>query len=195
MYRLMSSLALPMAVAGAVLSSSCANANTVTESFAPNETIYTLDVGLSDGGVLKGTITVFNYGPGGSSGIGGWDLMTSGGGQPSEIYTSVNPPVSAHAIGPYDQPTGWDFFAGTYKDELQLSFAGNLITGAGVYLLGGFECYDSFSCPSGSAPDFEFRFVTPLPATWTLLIAGFAGLGFFAYRGTTKKGLAAIAAA
>jgi hypothetical protein len=198
MHRVVSSVALATAVvASAALSSTCANANTVTESFAPDEIIYTLDVGLSDGGVLKGTITVFNFGPGGSNGIGGWDLMTTGGNQPSEIYTSVNPPVSAHAIGPYYQPTGWDFFAGTYKDELQLSFAGNLITGAGVYLLGGgasFECYDSFSCPNGSAPDFEVRFVTPLPATWTMLIAGFVGLGFFAYPGATNKGLAAIAA-
>ncbi|MGO8973322.1 MAG: hypothetical protein ACLQNV_07315 [Steroidobacteraceae bacterium] len=27
---------------------------------------------------------------------------------------------------------------------------------------------------------------TPLPSTWTMLIAGFVGLGFFAYRGTKK---------
>lgn len=35
---------------------------------------------------------------------------------------------------------------------------------------------------------------SPLPSTWTMLIAGFVGLGFFGYRGT-KKGDAAIAAA
>jgi hypothetical protein len=35
---------------------------------------------------------------------------------------------------------------------------------------------------------------TPLPSTWTMLIAGFVGFGFLAYRGT-KKGSAAIAAA
>jgi hypothetical protein len=35
---------------------------------------------------------------------------------------------------------------------------------------------------------------TPLPSTWTMLIAGFVGLGFLAYRGP-KKGSAAIAAA
>jgi hypothetical protein len=34
---------------------------------------------------------------------------------------------------------------------------------------------------------------TPLPSTWTMLIAGFVGLGFFAYRGSRKN--AAIAAA
>jgi hypothetical protein len=35
---------------------------------------------------------------------------------------------------------------------------------------------------------------TPLPSTWTMLIAGFAGLGFFAYRGS-KKGSAVLTAA
>ncbi len=35
---------------------------------------------------------------------------------------------------------------------------------------------------------------TPLPSTWTMLMAGFAGLGFFAYRGS-KKNTAALAAA
>ncbi len=35
---------------------------------------------------------------------------------------------------------------------------------------------------------------TPLPSTWTMLIAGFVGLGFFAYRGS-KKNTAAIASA
>jgi hypothetical protein len=34
---------------------------------------------------------------------------------------------------------------------------------------------------------------TPLPSTWTMLIAGFVGLGFFAYRGS-KKNVAALAA-
>jgi len=33
---------------------------------------------------------------------------------------------------------------------------------------------------------------TPLPSTWTMLIAGFVCLNFFAYRGS-KKGIAAIA--
>lgn len=35
---------------------------------------------------------------------------------------------------------------------------------------------------------------TPLPATWLMLLSGFVGLGFFAYRGT-KKNAAALAAA
>ena len=35
---------------------------------------------------------------------------------------------------------------------------------------------------------------TPLPSTWTMLIAGFLGLGLFAYRGTTNRSAAAAAA-
>jgi hypothetical protein len=35
---------------------------------------------------------------------------------------------------------------------------------------------------------------TPLPPTWTMLIAGFVGLGFFAYRGTKKNGTPSAAA-
>jgi hypothetical protein len=34
---------------------------------------------------------------------------------------------------------------------------------------------------------------TPLPSTWLMLVSGFIGLGFFAYRGS-KKNVAAIAA-
>jgi hypothetical protein len=39
-----------------------------------------------------------------------------------------------------------------------------------------------------------FAVVTPLPSTWTMLIAGFVGFGFFAYRGS-KKGSTVLAAA
>ena len=36
--------------------------------------------------------------------------------------------------------------------------------------------------------------VTPLPSTWTMLIAGFVGLGFLAYRGSEKRRLSFTAA-
>jgi len=35
--------------------------------------------------------------------------------------------------------------------------------------------------------EWGFTVVTPLPSTWTMLIVGFVGLGFFAYRGTKKR--------
>jgi hypothetical protein len=52
------------------------------------------------------------------------------------------------------------------------------------YGAGNFEAY------AGS----EIISAAPLPATWTMLIAGFIGLGFFAYRGS-KKSAAVVAAA
>ena len=45
-----------------------------------------------------------------------------------------------------------------------------------------------------AAVDVNTVSATPLPSTWTMLIAGFVGLGFFAYRGS-KKGTAALSAA
>jgi hypothetical protein len=44
--------------------------------------------------------------------------------------------------------------------------------------------------------DHTFRFegaaatATPLPSTWLMLLSGFVGLGFFAYRGTKKNAVA-----
>ncbi len=54
-----------------------------------------------------------------------------------------------------------------------------------VWNVGNLGASDGLIITSASA--------TPLPSTWTMLIAGFAGLGFFAYRGT-KKNSAAVAA-
>jgi hypothetical protein len=42
--------------------------------------------------------------------------------------------------------------------------------------------------------DVQFASATPLPSTWLMMLSGFVGLGFFAYRGT-KKNIAALAAA
>jgi len=55
----------------------------------------------------------------------------------------------------------------------------------------GFYVYSTDSCCGRGEIAVT---ATPLPSTWTMLIAGFLGLGFFAYRGT-KKNTAAIAAA
>jgi hypothetical protein len=43
-------------------------------------------------------------------------------------------------------------------------------------------------------PNMEFVAATPLPSTWTMLIAGFVGLGFLAWSGS-KKSAATMAAA
>jgi hypothetical protein len=40
----------------------------------------------------------------------------------------------------------------------------------------------------------QFSSATPLPSTWLMLLSGFVGLGFFAYRGTKKNALSLTAA-
>jgi hypothetical protein len=64
----------------------------------------------------------------------------------------------------------------------------------------------AFYCGSGelfttASPEYQMLesigydplVATPLPSTWTMLIAGFVGLGFFAYRGTKKNAAAIVA--
>jgi hypothetical protein len=61
--------------------------------------------------------------------------------------------------------------------------------------LGG-QAFNSVFLSSGSSNAFEFADLqaTPLPSTWTMLIAGILGLGIFAYRGSKKTSLAIAAA-
>jgi hypothetical protein len=70
-----------------------------------------------------------------------------------------------------------------------------------IYNLPGYHVLVSSFDPSGapSSPPGDYAIslsitATPLPATWTMLIAGFGGLGFVAYRGS-KKSTGALAAA
>jgi hypothetical protein len=70
-----------------------------------------------------------------------------------------------------------------------------------IYNLPGYHVLVSNFDPSGapSSPPGDYAISlsiteTPLPATWTMLIAGFVGLGFFAYRGS-KKSAGALASA
>jgi hypothetical protein len=88
-----------------------------------------------------------------------------------------------------------DLAAGTYYLVLQNAMGSN----------GNDFFWDENNGPStatqshvGSIESESFQIIgtvtaTPLPSTWTMLIAGFVGLGFFAYRGT-KKSSPALAA-
>jgi hypothetical protein len=78
----------------------------------------------------------------------------------------------------------------------------------GTVILSGREpwCFSWIPCINGGSVNviceaasygsnsFQIIGYTPLPSTWTMLIVGYFGLGFFAYRGSKKKA-AAIAAA
>jgi hypothetical protein len=62
-----------------------------------------------------------------------------------------------------------------------------------LYTFGPYEGSGTLNPNPGSwSPSADIS-ATPLPSTWTMLIAGFVGLGFFASRGS-KKNSAALAA-
>jgi hypothetical protein len=72
-----------------------------------------------------------------------------------------------------------------------LTFVGDYYNYPGV---GGLAMtFDALSTTGYGAGTFTAS-ATPLPSIWTMLIAGFLGLGFLAYLGT-KKGSTAFAAA
>jgi hypothetical protein len=77
----------------------------------------------------------------------------------------------------------------------QLSGNWSLYTAIGIATTTGGLITIDLSSPSAQGDwDSVTLSATPLPSTWTMLVVGFAGLAFFAYRGSTK-GSSAIAAA
>jgi hypothetical protein len=96
---------------------------------------------------------------------------------------------------------------GEYIVDNGFTVTNGVITGANYQIYGG-----NFDLASGAynalvSPDDQFRVqdtagfagvtftaATPLPSAWTMLIAGFVGLGFFAYHGSKNRS-AVIAAA
>jgi hypothetical protein len=173
------------------------------------------DVPLTDGGTLSGTfsINVDGY-------LAGYNLTTTIG---SELFSEsyFSPPPVAPNINTTSPPIAGnvvDFFPNDNPaiGALQLTFANSLSTpGTDNIVIGdaaSFECLGSYSCQFtgqtnvfgyGGGPTYSplTRYIgsgdataTPLPSTWTMLIAGFVGLGFFAYRGS-KHVSATLAAA
>ncbi len=76
----------------------------------------------------------------------------------------------------------------------------NLVTVCGAEGNGTIEFLGTFSSISWTNPQYENWYgftvgvaAAPLPSTWTMLLIGFAGLGFFAYRGTKDRSAAAAA--
>jgi hypothetical protein len=54
--------------------------------------------------------------------------------------------------------------------------------------------FAAYNNPAFTYVDNVSLTATPLPSTWTMLIAGFTGLGFFAYRGSKSRSAATAAA-
>jgi hypothetical protein len=95
--------------------------------------------------------------------------------------------------------SGGNITSGEFEGNLDAStalFISSDFTGGGSGLdLEGCACLATQGVLDSGDLTLAFAPVaTPLPATWTMLIAGFAGLGFFAYRGS-KKSTGALASA
>jgi len=205
--RLISSVALATAIiggAGAV--NDRANADTFNLSGVASGALVDLDFTVSGGAVTGitgsiagfGTVSTFsgtvpNVSDVVSSGL--YVQPPSGPVSPGTVWTVQNPANSGGAN--FDVDNVWG------PTAPYLTFAG----GVAFLLSDGLTAYISDAFPSNSVGEY-FLFLgngnidtnfdatvtaTPLPSTWTFLIAGFAGLGFFAYHGSKKNG-AALAA-
>jgi hypothetical protein len=150
---------------------------------------YTLDTtDLSLGGTISGSIFYDIYGYLDDTSPG---FTVSNGSYP---YSGVNFGVANASLTYSADSTIWDLFVpGTYSPLIQLVFIGDLLTGPATLVTGiggpsficgapgGWLCagtgldYLTSGSFDGVANDF-----TPLPPTWTTLIAGLIGLGFLA---------------
>jgi hypothetical protein len=183
------------------------------------------DVPLTDGGTLSGTFTLNSYGYFGSFDIsttsGGEGFSESYFSPPPVAgnINTTNPPVAGNVIDlfPNDDPA-LGVLQLTFAHSLSTPGINPIIIGNAA----SFECLGSYSCyltgqtvtyawgtfgPKYSADtryigsndidtaDVAFAATTPLPPTWTMLIAGFVGLVGFVAFGGKKRNVAATAAA
>jgi hypothetical protein len=163
---------------------------------------YDEQVGLLDNGVQLGTTGLDNH----TSSSG--DEITFGSVNAGDALTFF---INVNTLG----STSPQFYT-LYSDSSLNSDGINHVYSAPYVAGGPYSGGISTAVPSGTyvgfedilgpnGPDYNYtdeQFVftdvsvssTPLPSTWTMLIAGFVGLGFLA-RGASKKSAAAIAAA
>jgi hypothetical protein len=150
------------------------------------------DVKVYGGGEVSGSFTLDQYGYIDDSIP--YDLVSFG----FKNHKLDDHYKAGEEVGPYiASPYTIDFFSDRwgYREELQLTFL-NPLTDPNNSLVAdqSFVCF-SWSCPISAentrnneyikgtnrefSPDIQ---ATPLPATWTLMLVGLAGLGFAAYR-------------
>ena len=210
MNRLMSKVALATAIlASAALVSFAPTAGAATYDLTGTASgdLVNLMFTVSDGAVTGVTGSVAGYGTV-SNYSGTWpnvnDVLSSG------LYVQPpSGPVTPGTVWTVQNPAG-SGGANFEVDNVWTNTAPYLTYAGGVAFLlsDGLTAYISAAYPSGSAGEY-YLFLgnynintnfsatvsqTPLPSTWTMLIAGFLALGFFAYRGTNKNAAAHAAA-
>lgn len=160
-----------------------------TATTAKADVVWTVNGTFEDGGTLSGTFTIDVYGF-----LSDWDLKTQSVGPFGGFqYLPGNSYVSNGALYADFQPG--------YVRDLHLAFASDLgVAAANNPILGGplgpsYECVGSYSCyiPAGGATRYLFEgaavAAVPEASTWAMMILGFAGVGFMAYR---RKGRPAL---
>lgn len=168
-------------IAGINLTGGAAQAETVT--FDPG-TYY---LAYSNLGPVVDTLTVTVIG-----GVATFDLT----GADSALFTVSSPstPAGDYVGNPYyivtPSTANWDTISFPDLTFWYTTSDGGLTVGSQPGDQGT-NFIDLYQSTPGTGQ--VFNNATPLPSTWTMLIAGFVGLGFLAYRGTKKN--AAVAAA
>jgi hypothetical protein len=167
-------------------------AGNISESKA--DVVWTVvDGSFIGGGTVSGTFTINVYGfLENNFSI----TTTAGGGFPSFAYNASD---SYYSNGNFYV----DFQPG-YVQDLHLAFLDSLrVPNLNNPIIGGsggpsYECIGSYSCytqPSDGAYRYigtGFASAVPEPATWAMMVLGFLGLGFMAYRQKSKPALMTV---
>jgi hypothetical protein len=164
--------------------------------------VYLNNVSLSDGGSLSGSfvLNVDDYITESTVKV----TTTVGGVLPGDTYTAALVAASINNVGGTGLPDDVvQFFSSTlgYQGTIQLTFL-NPLTSLATYstdpIIGGvgglsWECSVGFGCPPYSGTPIryvateQFASAVPEPATWGMMVLGFLGLGFMAYRRNGRK--------
>ena len=167
-----------------------------TVSSAKADIVWTLNnVAFNDTTTLNGSFTVNVYGV-----VTAWDITSLDGALTGYNYT---PTINAGGTYPISNYVVFNHESPAYKGYLNLVFK-NPLTVAGINpIVAGGESYEcaGYGSTSGACTSQSFRLIgengfassVPEPATWAMMILGFAGVGFMAYRRRNQK--AALAAA
>jgi hypothetical protein len=167
------------------------------------DVVWTLtNVPLDDGTFLSGHFTINVYGFLENN----WQLTTQNGTLPGASYLPVinSVDVTSTTVGflPPGSPYQGILFL-TFQDPLTVPEAHNDIIGGN--LGPSYECF-GYLCDPSLGPSGTIRYVlgqldrggtaafaaaAPEPSTWAMMILGFAGVGFMAYRRKSKPALMA----
>jgi hypothetical protein len=157
-------------------------------SEAKADIVWTVNGSFIGGGTVSGTFTLDVYGfLENNFSI----TTTAGGGFSGFTYNASDSYYSNGNFYVDFQPGYIQDLHLAFVDSLLVPSANNPISGG----LGGpsYECVGSFSCytqPSDGAYRYigtGFASAAPEPATWAMMVLGFLGVGFLAYRRQSEK--------